>query len=132
MATLTCPSCGASMALRRSKFGLFYGCESYPDCTETHGAHQHSGEPLGVPADRETRQWRMKAHAMFDRLWQEGHMSRKNAYRFMRREMDMQAEDAHIARMSIEECRRLYGISLLFLEGTQQTYGEHYAELKRT
>jgi DNA topoisomerase-1 len=29
----TCPNCGASMVIRRSRYGkLFYGCSQYPQC----------------------------------------------------------------------------------------------------
>lgn len=27
-----CPECGGALSLRRSKHGLFLGCENYPDC----------------------------------------------------------------------------------------------------
>lgn len=33
METPTCPLCGATMVVRRSKYGkLFYGCSRYPSC----------------------------------------------------------------------------------------------------
>lgn len=54
-----CPECGARMVLRDSKFGLFYGCASYPRCKATHGAHKATGQPLGIPADGPTKLERM-------------------------------------------------------------------------
>ena len=37
------------MVLRNSKYGLFYGCSTYPNCKASHGAHK-DGKPLGTPA----------------------------------------------------------------------------------
>lgn len=45
----------------------FYKCE----CGRYVGTHP-DGKPLGPPADEETRLERMKAHDLFDRLWQPG------------------------------------------------------------
>jgi ssDNA-binding Zn-finger/Zn-ribbon topoisomerase 1 len=70
---LHCPDCGAMMSLRASKFGLFYGCSMFPQCRATHGAHPW-GAPLGIPAKRDTKMARIRAHAAFDRLWKEGRM----------------------------------------------------------
>ena len=30
-----CPDCGAPMALRKGKFGSFWGCNMYPNCMGT-------------------------------------------------------------------------------------------------
>ena len=67
---MQCPECGARMHLRDSSHGKFYGCERYPACDATHGAHETTGEPLGVPGDRDTRLARQRAHAAFDPLWE--------------------------------------------------------------
>ncbi len=32
---ITCPSCGGELVLRKGKFGMFYGCSSYPGCRFT-------------------------------------------------------------------------------------------------
>ena len=31
----TCPSCGGELVLRKGKFGMFYGCSSFPKCRFT-------------------------------------------------------------------------------------------------
>lgn len=77
-AALTCPDCGALMVLKVThKFKLadgsprkFYGCSTWPRCPATHGAHP-DGQPLGVPADEETKKARIAAHAAFDPLWKQ-------------------------------------------------------------
>lgn len=35
---ITCPSCGGELVLRKGKFGMFYGCSSYPRCRFTRNA----------------------------------------------------------------------------------------------
>lgn len=42
-----CPSCGAPMVLKRSKYGEFLGCSRYPDCSQTMPL------PLGIKCPKE-------------------------------------------------------------------------------
>lgn len=67
---LDCPECGGAMVLRKSlKYPKpFYGCVHFPYCRATHGAHP-DGKPLGIPANAETKRWRIAAHAALDPLW---------------------------------------------------------------
>ena len=37
-----CPECGGSLSLRKSKHGLFLGCENYPTCQYMRPLQQHS------------------------------------------------------------------------------------------
>lgn len=104
-------TCGAPMRMTYStKFKdspWFYGCSTFPKCRQTHGCHQATGKPLGRPADKETKNWRMKAHDAFDTLWQKKGMGRAQAYKWMRRMLDLSEEEAHIGMMNIETCQRL-------------------------
>lgn len=101
-----CPECGAKMVLRNSKFGLFYGCTSFPKCKATHGAHA-DGQPLGIPANAKTKKARIRAHDAFDQLWKDKHMSRGDAYFWMQGAMVMTAEEAHIGRFTEDQCDEL-------------------------
>lgn len=103
-----CPLCRSPMRLKTSRFGLFYGCSRWPQCDATHGAHP-SGEPLGIPADAETKRWRIRAHEEFDKLWKgEGApLTRSAAYRWMIVNLALSAEEAHIGRFSVVQCKRL-------------------------
>lgn len=110
-ATLThpCPECGAAMVLRDSKHGLFYGCRSYPRCQSTHGAHQATGQPLGIPADKATKLERTATHALFERLWEgaDAPFTRQDAYRWMAAMLDLSKDEAHIGRFDVVMCQRL-------------------------
>ena len=108
--TLVCPDCGADMILKDGKYGKFYGCERYPKCDAAHGAHQETGKPLGIPADRETRTMRIRAHRAFDKLWKQlprKHRGdrRKWAYRWLRERLGMTADACHIGRFTLEQCK---------------------------
>lgn len=108
---LKCPECGAGMKLRTSKHGLFYGCEAYPACKCTHGAH-NDGSPLGTPGNRETRKARIYAHRIFDRLWkakvgEKPHMSRHQAYAWMRKTMGLSDSEGHLGSFTTEQCNML-------------------------
>jgi ssDNA-binding Zn-finger/Zn-ribbon topoisomerase 1 len=108
---LKCPECGAPMALKPSRFGLFYGCGDWAmsGCNGSHGAHKN-GKPLGVPANVETKKLRMKAHEHFDKLWKAGKVNRSQAYGWLQRKMDMTPDQAHIGRFSSDDCHKLLDI----------------------
>jgi ssDNA-binding Zn-finger/Zn-ribbon topoisomerase 1 len=101
-----CPECGSAMILRKSRYGLFYGCSAFPNCRSTHGAHP-DGAPLGHPADKATRTARVAAHAAFDAMWKNGGMLRKDAYRWMQGVMRLRKHEAHIAKFDRRQCEEL-------------------------
>jgi ssDNA-binding Zn-finger/Zn-ribbon topoisomerase 1 len=103
--TLECPECDGEMVLRNSRYGKFYGCTKWPACDATHGAHAN-GKPLGVPADKETKEWRIKAHVAFDGLWKgKGQMTRNQAYKWLQEQLGMSPDECHIGRFNREQCR---------------------------
>lgn len=101
---LPCPLCAGKMHLKKGRYSLFYGCENWPKCSATHGAHP-DGQPLGVPADAATKKARIEAHAWFDKLWTEVGLSRQNAYGWLRKRCpDL---PPHISEMNAVQCRIL-------------------------
>jgi ssDNA-binding Zn-finger/Zn-ribbon topoisomerase 1 len=110
---LVCPECGAHMVLRESKKFRkpFYGCERFPECRAAHGAHT-DGRPLGIPANADTKRARMRAHRVFDALWQakpgeEPIMSRVEAYVWMGMALRVSPNETNIGRFSREQCEKL-------------------------
>jgi ssDNA-binding Zn-finger/Zn-ribbon topoisomerase 1 len=95
------------MGLRFSKkYGQhFYGCENYPECKGSHSAHP-DGNPTGVPGDKVTRTCRSECHALFDPLWKQGLLARRNAYRLLAKLVGLSTEDAHIGLFTIEQCTK--------------------------
>lgn len=112
---LKCPECGGSMQLKRSKYGLFYGCEHWREgCKGTHGAYE-DGSPLGDPANAATKKDRIQAHRIFDRLWKKDSngkslMTRSKAYSWMQQAMGLRREEAHIGRFTSKQCNELIAL----------------------
>lgn len=102
-----CPDCGSRMLLRKSRYGLFYACVTWPACPGAHGAHRTTGQPLGVPANKATKAARIEAHAAFDRLWKTGLMSRSAAYRWLASRLGLTADQCHIGRFDEATCRKV-------------------------
>ena len=128
-----CPDCGTKMTLRftakHDKFkrslggrpnkkttSVWYGCPKWPDCKGSHGAHPN-GKPLGIPANKETKAARIRAHAAFDYLWQDKDMpyyeNRSGAYAWITRALDIEGEDAHIAKFDEQQCEQLVAAMLI-------------------
>ena len=107
----SCPECGADMVLRMSQYGYFYGCVEYPNCDGTHSCDKE-GNPLGTPANAETKQWRVKAHHEFDKLWKGPNkiMTRTKAYSYLAKAMNLPPQKAHIAHFNIQQCKVLINL----------------------
>lgn len=109
-----CPDCGAQMVLRETKKyrwkngqpRKFYGCSRWPACRAAHGAHP-DGRPLGIPGNKETKEARIRAHDAFDGMAKRLGWSRTQAYNWLRHELKMTREEAHIGRMEIWQCEKV-------------------------
>lgn len=108
---LPCPDCSGMLVLRKSKYGLFYGCVNYPYCTAAHGAHP-DGSPLGVPADKGTKEARIAAHAAFDKLWkgEDAPFKREDAYKWLKDKMGLSSEECHIGRFDKDTCKKVVDV----------------------
>lgn len=118
LSKVRCPECGARMVLRETekyrypKSGeprKFFGCSKYPDCKGTHGAHP-DGKPLGKPANAETKQARIAAHAAFGK-WRDRHGLRKSeGYKHLAAMLDVPGHEAHIGQMDKKTCEAVVGL----------------------
>lgn len=82
----------------------FWGCSRWPECEATHGAHP-DGSPLGIPANKETKQWRIKAHESFDSWSELMGLSRSAAYDKLSENFGV--SEIHIAELNIEGCKEV-------------------------
>lgn len=107
---LICPSCNNPMMQETSKFtysdGRFKKFWCCHNCSITHSAHP-DGRPVGVPANKETREWRQKAHKAFNKTWQQWGYSQGKAYILMQRLMGMTQQEAHIGNFDKRQCQIL-------------------------
>lgn len=117
-----CPLCGKPMTLRSSSWGRFWGCSGYPKCKSTHGAHA-DGRPKGIPGTPEDKAARIKAHIVFDQLWQPNVflkrkplMKRKESYAWLQKAMGLSEHEAHIGMMKAEQCEKVIELVTEFLK----------------
>ena len=108
-----CPYCNSTVELRDSSiiygesYGLVYICSNYPECDAYVGVHKGTEDSLGTMANAELREWRKKAHAVFDEIWKSGKMTRKAAYTKLMLVMALRKKDAHIAKMNVDQCKKV-------------------------
>lgn len=107
-----CPVCKVEMRLieHRDTGRAFWGCRNYPECDVTISAHAGTLEPMGDPAPKKVREWRIKAHKALDALWDgvDG-LSRDEVYDWLSSKMRL-GKRAHIASMDVGQCRKVIGL----------------------
>ena len=91
----TCPRCGSRARAVETQYGI-----RHDHC----GLWSWGGAPLVSAGTHEARK---AAHAAFDRIWKEGHMSRSEAYRQLAAQMKMKHKDCHIKLMDERTARRV-------------------------
>jgi len=112
---LKCPECEAPMKLHETnkyKYGSgnlrkFYGCTRWPQCKGTHGAHP-DGSPLGIPARKETKDARVRAHEVFDSLRIKHDVKKPHAYYWLGGKLGIPfasiGSECHIAKFDLDTC----------------------------
>ena len=115
-----CPVCGRPMRFHVSADRDWWGCSGYPEC-DTQQSAGSDGLPLGIPGDKETRQARMRAHDVFDPIWERSvefygresnsqsrgrllTIARSRAYLWLADRLGMTRDECHIARMDVFHC----------------------------
>lgn len=93
-----------SSAFNAKSYGPVWACLP---CEAYVGVHPGTTKPLGTLANRELRNLRVMAHRQFDRLWRERHMTRSQAYLWLKKVFDLSWDEAHIAMFGPERCMDL-------------------------
>ena len=107
-----CPGCRRRMRLELVASGVLrkvWRCPRWPLCDYLCSAHA-DGRPMGVPADQPTRAARARLHAVFDRLWTSGKLTRAQAYTFLAAVTDLSKDQAHISRFDKATCEALIDV----------------------
>lgn len=92
------------------KKNFLYVCSHYPKCNSYVGVHTGTKIPKGTLANPELRNKRIKTHKVFDLLWKEKLMTKKEAYRWMEYTMCLPKNTGHIANFSDYRCNELIRI----------------------
>lgn len=77
-----------------------------PSCAAYVGCHPGTTDALGTPAGPALRRMRNLTHRVFDSLWRSGEMSRGQAYAWLRRTLELTAEQTHVGLFDEALCRR--------------------------
>ena len=119
---IKCPYCGsqaflrpASMVHERTAPGeKVYVCARYPAYDAYVSAHRDSSQPMGTLADRSLRRKRRQAHIALNQLWEQGLMTRKEAYRWLQVQLGLPECEAHIGRFSAYRCEQVIDLCSRF------------------
>lgn len=137
-----CPNCNIAMtpkettkfARKPGEIRKFWSCPYFPRCRVTVGAHP-DGTPLGNPApDKETKEARIRAHSVFDPIWQNNILSRNMVYRYVSEIMGIHRDDCHVGNFNIEECEKFIlaaNILLNRISGSQNPQQPKPRSIKR-
>ena len=108
-----CPYCKSKVVLADSaivygrSFGPIYLCSNWPQCDAYVGCHKGTTKPLGRLANKELRQWKIKAHNALDELWKQKRYTRHKAYLIASDILGKPFEETHIGMFDIQDCKDL-------------------------
>lgn len=110
-----CDYCGGlteyvdSSVIYGKSYGMIYLCRP---CRAYVGVHRSTNKPLGRLADAELREWKKRAHAAFDPVWQTGpfHRRRNDAYAWLAQKMGLPQEKTHIGMFDVHQCKQVVQI----------------------
>ena len=106
---IICPYCGKEAEWCENKviygknYGKSYMCWYCENCNAYVGCHQNTRKPLGTMANQELRDLRQECHKLFDQLWKDGGMTRKEAYQFL----FIHTGVKHIAWTNKKDCQKV-------------------------
>ena len=109
--TPRCPYCGAAAVLipsPRPDWAAKWVCKP---CDARVGCHPGTTKALGTLADAPLRDARTAAHDVFDQLWKEAGLSRRQAYRWLQQATARPEYACHIAWMDAAECHRVQALA---------------------
>ena len=120
-----CPKHRTPLLLKNGRFGPFYSCEKLRECdvcaskSEQDGFYYVTTQPI--------RSARILAHNAFDVIWKGGYMPRKEAYRWLRGEMNLTKDQCHIQHMNEAGCETVIRLSSIKVASLRQTAAEGVA-----
>ena len=125
---IKCSYCGSQAFLRPASVVRahavpgeeVYVCARYPACDAYVSAHRESRLPMGTLADRLLRQRRRQAHIALNQLWEQGLMTRKEAYRWLQVQLGLPEAEAHIARFSEFRCQQVIDLCGRFTDACKK------------
>lgn len=93
--------------LQHKKFWQCIPCGAYVGCHKPNNGYGDGTVPLGDLANKKDREWRVKVHNVFDPIWKNSNKctTRKDAYRWLAKSMDIDLNECHISKFDYEQCK---------------------------
>jgi len=98
---MKCPKHDVDLVTSKTKYGTRWTC-FVEGCTV-----RWWGGKTSTPADQETCDARIAAHAAFDPLWKSKVMKRGTAYKRLSIFLDLHQNDTHIGMFDEQQCKRV-------------------------
>ena len=114
-----CNLCGGKVVLTRNSeiYGKSYGsgyCYLCTECGAYVGTHKKRPyDALGILADKEMRQMKMKCHDLFDQKWKSKksqHHARELAYERFAKKMGIPVTECHFGYFDLDKLNQAYSI----------------------
>ncbi len=86
------------------RYGMSYMMWWCEPCDARVGCHKNTKRALGTLANKELREWRMKAHAHIDPHWKLGKMSRGRVYEILNQHF---GREMHVGESDIAACQEI-------------------------
>ncbi len=113
--SMRCPYCGSTVIFRSAEGiyskpyddALLCVCSRYPECDAYVKCHPGTRIPMGQLADKKLRSLRQQAHRSFNKLFESGLMTRKDAYEWLSDRMMLPAGMTHIGELGEYYCNEV-------------------------
>lgn len=86
------------------RYGKSYMCYYCKPCNAYVGCHNNTKQPLGIMANKELRNWRIKVHAKIDPLWKNEDYDRRHLYKIISERL---GKTYHTGESDIETCKKI-------------------------
>jgi len=87
--------------LEDRQFWVCWGCDAWVGCKSG------TDEPFGELANEELRAARISAHKAFDPVWEQGLMTKHEAYEWLSQALGMPRNECQIGLMKLESCTQV-------------------------
>ena len=79
--------------------------------------HKTGPVPMGIPADKATREARQRAHDAFDPIWKSRTLTRWEAYLWLSKKMGLPQDKTHIGMFDAQQCAQVVQLCKTLLKG---------------
>ena len=110
-----CHFCGGEVIFTTNDriYGKLYGngkCYLCTKCKAYVGVHTGSKTALGILANDEMKEWKVKCHNLFDTFWKNGRNDRNYLYKKLANQMKIERSHCHFGHFNLEELKKAYSI----------------------